>query len=272
MNAVSSPRQPSLFIPHGGGPCFFMEWNPPNTWLGMQAFLQGLASSLPQPPRAIVVVSAHWIEAEFQVTAHAQPPLIYDYYNFPPHTYQLQYPAPGDPQLAHDIVQRLQAAGLPAAFNAERGLDHGSFIPLKVAFPDADIPVLQLSLRQGLDPTEHLAAGRALTELRDDNVLILGSGMSFHNMRGYNDPNFTAPSQAFDQWLQQTVNCPQEEREQRLQNWEQAPAATQCHPPGGEEHLTPLFVAAGAGGAGHGQTLYSEVVMQTQISAFAFGS
>jgi aromatic ring-opening dioxygenase catalytic subunit (LigB family) len=145
------------------------------------------------------------------------------------------------------------------------------FIPLKVMFPEADIPVVQLSLRQDLDPEAHLQAGRALAPLRDEGVLILGSGMSFHNMRGYGDKRFTPLSEAFDDWLTDTVEGDSGIRYQRLRKWVQAPHALDCHPHGDEEHLIPLLVAAGAAGEEPGKKVYSERVMETQLSAFQFG-
>ena len=270
MSNDRSARQPVLFIPHGGGPCFFMDWNPADTWLGMASFLKGVAATLPRRPRAIVMVSAHWQEPQFSVTGHARPELIYDYYGFPAHTYELTYPAPGQPQLAGQVAQLLEAGGLPAQVDAERGFDHGMFIPLKLMFPGADIPVIQLSLRRDLDPKAHLQTGHALAALRDDNVLIVGSGMSFHNMRAYGDSRFSAVSAEFDDWLTQAVQSPAAERERLLQDWALAPHAYLCHPQGDEEHLIPLLVAAGAGGEEPGRKIYSQQVMQTTISAFRF--
>ena len=271
MSSDTYKRQPTLFIPHGGGPCFFMDWSPADTWLGMGNFLKSIASTLPQRPSAIVLVSAHWLEPQFSVTGHPRPGLIYDYRGFPPHTYELTYPAPGHPPLAERVTQLIKDDGGAAQVDAERGFDHGTFIPLKLVFPGADIPVIQLSLRKDLDPQAHLQVGHALAALRNENVLIIGSGMSFHNMRGYGDSQFSAPSDAFDQWLTDAVQSPAAERAQRLQDWAKAPHAHLCHPPGGEEHLIPLFVAAGAGGAEPGEKIYSERVMQTTISAFRFG-
>ena len=271
MSRSNSVRQPALFIPHGGGPCFFMDWNPEDTWTGMAAFLKSIASSLPQRPAAIVMVSAHWMEPEFGVTGHPRPGLIYDYYGFPPHTYELTYPAPGEPQLAERVAQLISAVGLEARVDAARGYDHGMFIPLKLVFPAAEIPVIQLSLRKDLDPLAHLQLGQALAGLRDGNVLVIGSGMSFHNMRAYGDTRYSAISDEFDQWLTTAVESPVARRESLLQNWEQAPHARLCHPQGGEEHLIPLLVAAGAGGDEPGRKIYSERVMQTTISAFRFG-
>ena len=177
-------RQPTLFIPHGAGPCFFMDWNPPGAWDRTAAFLRGIPASLPARPRAIVLVSGHWLAAQPTVTSGARPGLIHDYGGFPPHTYQLRYDAPGAPPVAERVAQLLAGAGLPAAQDAARGWDHGVFSPLKVAFPDADVPVVQLSLLRSLDAGEHVAMGRALAPLRDEGVLIVGSGMSYHNMRG----------------------------------------------------------------------------------------
>ena len=264
-------RQPALYIPHGAGPCFFMDWNPADAWRGMGTCLKGIADTLPQQPKAIVLVSAHWLESQFSVTGHARPELIYDYYGFPPHTYALTYPAPGQSQLAQQLADRLNADGLLAQVNANRGFDHGMFIPLKLMFSGAEIPVIQLSLRKDLDPAAHLAAGRALASLREQNVLIIGSGMSFHNMRAYGDARFSAASDEFDDWLTSAVTSPASERDQLLQNWAEAPHAYQCHPKGHEEHLIPLLVTAGAGGDAPGQKIYSERVMQTTISAFRFG-
>ena len=271
MQTDQAVRQPVFFIPHGGGPCFFMDWNPADTWVGMGNFLKSVASTLPRKPSAIVLVSAHWMESHFRVTGHARAELIYDYYGFPQHTYELTYPAPGAPQLAEQIAQALNNEGLEAAVDPERGFDHGMFIPLKLVFPGADIPVIQLSLRRDLDPAAHLAVGRALAGLRDQNVLIIGSGMSFHNMRAYGDARFTPVSAEFDEWLTSAVESPAQERDQLLGNWEKAPQAYLCHPKGDEEHLIPLLVAAGAGGDEPGQKIYSEKVMQTTISAFRFG-
>lgn len=263
-------RQPTLFIPHGAGPCFFMDWNPPTAWNRMADYLRGLAATLPERPQAIVMVSAHWLEADFQITGAARPELIYDYYGFPPHTYELRYPAPGAPALAEQVTALLDGHGLAARIDRQRGFDHGMFIPLKLVFPEADIPVIQLSLRHDLDPRAHLEAGRALAPLRDQGVLIIGSGMSFHNMRGYGDPRYTPVSEAFDAWLTAAVEADPAERVALLKNWESAPHARLCHPPRAEEHLLPLMVVAGAAAHGLGRKVHSEIVLETRISAFRF--
>ncbi|WP_159983201.1 MULTISPECIES: class III extradiol ring-cleavage dioxygenase [unclassified Novosphingobium] len=262
---------PTFFIPHGAGPCFFMDWSPAHTWNNMASFLKGIAATLPEQPRAIILVSAHWLESEFSVTGHARPHLIYDYSGFPRHTYELTYPAPGEPALAHRLAQLIEAHGMDGRVDAQRGFDHGMFIPLKLMFPGADIPVIQLSLRRDFDPGAHLELGHALAALRDEGVLIVGSGMSFHNMRGYGDPRFTPVSAEFDEWLINAVESQPTQRDTLLRDWEQAPHARLCHPAGAEEHLIPLLVAAGAGGESAGRKVYSERVMETMISAFRFG-
>lgn len=267
----STTRMPTWFIPHGGGPCFFMDWDPPDAWNKTASFLKGMAATLPQRPRAIVLVSAHWLESSFSVTSGTQPELIYDYYGFPPHTYELQYPAPGEPQLAARITELLGRQQLPSQANPGRGFDHGMFIPLMLMFPNADIPVVQLSLRKDLDPSVHLKAGKALESLRDEGVLIIGSGMSFHNMRAYGDPRFGPVSDEFDRWLSGAVEAEPHQRHQALVDWAQAPSARLSHPPRAEEHLLPLMVAAGAAGEDKGQRVFSDRVMETTLSAFSFG-
>ncbi len=262
-------KMPALFIPHGGGPCFFMDWSrgPADSWDKTAAYLRSILSSLPEKPKGIVVVSGHWEEPQFTVATGAHPSLIYDYYGFPEHTYALRYDAPGAPALAERVRALLTAAGIASASDAARGWDHGVFIPLKVAFPEADIPVVQLSLKSSLDPAEHRAAGRALQALREEGVLILGSGMSFHNMRGFGDPRFTPVSEAFDSWLTTAVSRPERERGEALAHWSEAPGGRLSHPR--EEHLIPLMVVAGASDE-PGAKVFSDRVMETTLSAFQF--
>lgn len=264
-------RLPSYYIPHGAGPCFFMEWEPEDEWDQMARMLTHLLDDLPSRPQAVLLVSAHWLAPRFLTGAATHPELIFDYGGFPPSTYELRYDAPGDPALAEHAAGLLRDAGLAAGTDPARGFDHGVFVPLKLVLPEADVPVVPLSLRQDLSAAAHLAAGRALAPLRDEDVLIIGSGMSFHNMRGYNDPRFTAVSDRFDTWLGETVELPEAAREAALLAWEKAPAARLCHPPRQEEHLLPLLVAAGAANGDAGRTIYRDRVMQTTISAHRFG-
>ena len=264
-------RQPSIYIPHGGGPCFFMDWEPADMWDSMAAYLRSLPEYLPAKPSAIVVISAHWLTDDFCVQSSPKPAMLYDYYGFPPHTYELQYPADGAPALADNIVSRLTQAGLNASKDETRGYDHGVFVPLLLAFPEADIPVIQLSLKNNLSPTEHIACGRILESLRDENILILGSGMSFHNMRAFGNPQAKAYADAFDAALQQACEAAAEQRNDQLNHWEELPAARFCHPPQAEEHLLPLMVCAGAAGNDVGKTVFSDYALLAKVSAFHFG-
>ena len=268
--ATNNKRRPAIFIPHGGGPCFFMDWTwgPADTWTKTKSFLEGLAGTLPATPKALLVVSGHWEESAFTASTAAQPKLIFDYSGFPEHTYQLTWPAPGEPELAARVSGLLQKAGLPSALSANRGFDHGVFVPLKVAFPEAQIPVVTLSLAGSLDPTLHLAAGRALAPLRDEGVLIVASGMSFHNLRGYNRPETPDRARAFDEWLTRAVESPAPDRDALLTDWRTAPFAAYAHPR--EEHLIPLFVAAGAGGEAPGKRIFGDEPMGAAISAYRF--
>jgi len=267
-----SNRTPTFFIPHGGGPCFFMDWTmgPPDTWDTMAAWLKAMPDAVGRKPDAIVVISAHWEEPEFTVTTSPNPPLLFDYYGFPEHTYRLRYGAPGSPELAHEVRGLLTRAGIVSKEDAARGLDHGVFIPFLLIYPQADIPVIQLSLKVGLNPAEHLAVGKALERLRDRNVLIVGSGMSYHNMEGFLRGLPPTLSGTFDAWLTDAAtDLDPSTRNEKLAHWAAAPAARDAHPR--EEHLIPLMVAAGAAGDDIGQRTYSDRVMGTPISAYQFG-
>ncbi len=265
-------KQPAIFIPHGGGPCFFMDppRDDPQRWVGMENYLRSIPSLLPAKPDAMVVISAHWEMPRPTVLSAAYPGLLYDYFNFPPHTYTITYPAPGAPALGARVRELLSHASIDSGEDAERNFDHGIFIPLKVSFPNADIPILQLSLQASLDPTQHFAVGRALSNLREDNVLVVGSGLSFHNLGSLGDPGAGEPSRAFDSWLVDVLcDGPIEARERQLAAWSQAPGARICHPR--EEHLLPLMVAAGAGEGEKGRQAYSGEIWGKAVSAFHFG-
>ncbi|HQR72757.1 MAG TPA: class III extradiol ring-cleavage dioxygenase [Burkholderiaceae bacterium] len=267
-------RQPTLFIPHGGGPCFFMEWDPPDAWVRHRAFLEGLPRLLPERPRALLVISAHWEAPQFTVQKQAAPPLLFDYGGFPPHTYELTWPAPGAPGLSERVAALLGEAGLPCGFDTARGFDHGVFVPLKVAFPAADIPCVQLSLRGDLDPAAHLTAGQALVPLRDEGVFIVGSGNSYHNMgvmmRAWRTRSAEVHGLEFNAWLTEASTHPDAaERNRRLLNWAGAPGGREAAPR--EEHLIPLMVAAGAAGSDGGAKIFEDRVMGAVQSAFRFG-
>jgi aromatic ring-opening dioxygenase catalytic subunit (LigB family) len=234
----------------------------------LAGYLRGLSALPPAPPRALLVVSAHWEEPVPTVMTAARPPMLYDYYGFPPDSYRITWPAPGEPALAARVRALLGAAGFATGEDAERGFDHGAFVPLKLTYPEADVPTVQLSLKRGLDPREHLAMGRALRPLRDEGVFIVGSGMSFHNMRAFGDPRAVGGAEAFDAWLGETAALEASARDERLAAWASAPSARQSHPR--EEHLLPLMVVAGAAGSDRGQTAFSGRMFGMRISAYHF--
>jgi aromatic ring-opening dioxygenase catalytic subunit (LigB family) len=239
---------------------------------GLAASLRALPPSLPYRPQAVLMISAHWEAPTFAIMNAARPPMLYDYYGFPPHTYEIQYPAAGSPALAARTAALLTAAGLPCSFDTARGFDHGAFVPMAVMWPDASMPLVQLSLRTGLDPAIHLALGRALEPLRDEGVLIVGSGLSWHNLRMLG-PRARAPSEKFDAWLQKTlVANTGAERETRLLRFADAPSAAVAHPR--VEHLLPLMVAVGAAHDERGECPYREenVFGGVVVSSFRFGA
>ncbi|TNE63820.1 MAG: dioxygenase [Alphaproteobacteria bacterium] len=265
-------RQPTLYITHGGGPCFWMDMPPPlgpKAYESLRVWFEGLLGRLPARPDAILVVSAHWEAARPTVASAERPGMLYDYYGFPPHTYELQYPAPGSPALAHEVMDLLAAAGIEAGADGTRGFDHAVFVPMLIIDPEARIPVVTLSLDRSLDAGKHLAIGRALEALRERNVLIVASGSSYHDLRGIFTPGPGA-SVAFDGWLVDTVALPDRDaRDRQLVAWESAPGARACHPRA--EHLIPLMVAAGAAGADAGTAPFRAVIGGKAYSCIAFG-
>jgi aromatic ring-opening dioxygenase catalytic subunit (LigB family) len=262
---------PALFIPHGGGPCFFMNpGGPPDPmWRPMQAYLAGLIASLPERPKAILLVSGHWEERDVTVHVGDGPPLLFDYYGFPEHTYRLRWDAPGAPDVARRAASLLSGAGFAVGEERGRGWDHGVFVPMMVAVPGADIPLAQVSLRKDLDPPDHIAMGRALAPLRDEGVLIVGSGMSFHNLRE-RGPHVQAPSEAWDAALTDAVtDADPARRAVRVADWASLPFAKFAHPR--EEHLLPLMVALGAGGDDAAVHDFAGNVMGWAVSGYRFG-
>lgn len=269
-------RMPSVFLPHGGGPWPFLHepLGGPGMWDEMAAYMIALGAVPPRRPRAVLVISAHWEEQVPTVASNPSPPMLYDYYGFAPEAYEVQWPAPGAPELAGEVTSLLENAGFAIGDDPSRGFDHGVFVPLKLAYPDADVPSLQLSLKSGLDPVEHIEMGRALAPLRDEGVFIVGSGMSYHNLRAImrhmrGGPPMLHESAAFDDWLAESVSLPADRRETRLVEWERAPSARACHPR--EEHLIPLHVVAGAAGDDPATLPYRGIVMGAHTSAVHFG-
>lgn len=270
-SAGKSKRMPVVFLPHGGGPWPFVDLrfvSKPEVQ-DLASYLTSLPNLLPEKPSALLVVSAHWEENRPTLMTHANPPMYYDYYGFPPESYTLQWPAPGTPALAARVRSLLGEAGYSVGEDPERGFDHGTFIPLKVSYPEADIPTTQLSLLKNLDPAEHLALGRALAPLRDEGVLIVGSGMSYHNLREFASPRAVPVAEAFDAWMQKAATAPTAQRDAELTAWHQAPMARQAHPR--EEHLLPLMVVAGAAGEDPGKIAWSGTFGGARITAVHYG-
>jgi aromatic ring-opening dioxygenase catalytic subunit (LigB family) len=262
---------PTYFISHGGGPWPWMKKEMGNAYAQLEAALADMPRQIGRRPDAILMVSAHWEAPAFTVMGNPKPPMIYDYGGFPEHTYHVHYDAPGSPELARRVQGLIEAAGLPASLDAERGFDHGMFSPMAAIYPNADVPVVQLSLKRGLDPAEHLALGRALAPLRNENVLIVGSGLSYHNLRNFG-PQAREPSKAFDDWLAATVDAAPPQRIERLLDWSSAPAARIAHPR--EEHLIPLMVAVGAAEQDAGKRIYHEDTFMggIAVSSYRFGA
>ncbi|MCW8988340.1 MAG: dioxygenase [Gammaproteobacteria bacterium] len=235
----------ALFLSHGGGPLPLLG---DDAHAEMVSCLKEIAETIARPS-AIIVVSAHWEAANATVTSSVNPGLIYDYSGFPPESYKIEYPCHGHPTLASSITKQFEKVGIKASSESVRGFDHGLFVPLKIMYPEANIPCVQLSLIKGLDPLAHIALGRALQDLADPSMLLIGSGFSFHNMKAFFSP-VTADSinanKSFENWLMDTCSnksISEEERTKRLVNWEVAPSARYCHPR--EEHLLPLHVCYG---------------------------
>lgn len=264
-----SAKMPVLFISHGGGPWPYIpemkaQFKKTAQWLS------DLPKAFVNPPKAIVSISGHWEESQFTVSTAANPPMIFDYSGFPEHTYHIKYPAAGDPKLANRISSLLNEAGIKCDQDANHGFDHGTFVPLVLMYPNANIPVVSMSIQSGYDPLKHFQAGQALKALRDEGVLIIGSGLTYHNMRGFGSAAAGSVSQQFGGWLEKVVIEPNiEKRKQLLLEWEKAPAARQAHPY--EDHLIPLMMVVGAAGEDVGHADFKDHVMGVDMASYRFG-
>ncbi|TIX50643.1 DODA-type extradiol aromatic ring-opening family dioxygenase [Alteraurantiacibacter aquimixticola] len=234
---------PTYYLSHGGGPWPWMP-NMAPAYAVLDASLKALRRELDEKPRAVLVVTAHWETEDFTFSAAERPGMIYDYYGFPPETYEITYPAPGLPSLAARAAGLLRDGGMTANIDAARGFDHGTFSLMQAIYPEAAMPIVQMSIRKDFDPALHVEAGKLLAPLRDEGVLVVGSGLSFHNLRAMGPVGRDA-SRAFDGWLQQALlGATGEPRASNLLDWEKAPAARHVHPR--EDHLMPLHAAVGA--------------------------
>jgi aromatic ring-opening dioxygenase catalytic subunit (LigB family) len=271
MPPMTQTRLPTYFVSHGGGPWPWLDGDIRRAYVGLEQSLKAMPGEVGGLPRAILMVTGHWETAEFAVSAAAAPGMIYDYVGFPEHTYHIRYPAPGDPVLAMRVVELLGTAGLAASADGSRGFDHGTFSVMQAMRPEADVPVVQLSLRRDMDPAAHILAGKALAPLRNEGILIVGSGLSYHNLRLWGAPA-AQPSAEFDAWLEEVlVREGPAVRESMLLNWTQAPAARIAHPR--EDHLLPLMVAVGAASEEAGTCVYhdDDFMGSITVSSFRFG-
>jgi aromatic ring-opening dioxygenase catalytic subunit (LigB family) len=264
-------RLPTYFISHGGGPWPWLKAQMPGVYDRLEASLKDMPRQIGTTPKAVLVVSGHWEERDFTVMSSPEPPMIYDYSGFPEFTYRIKYPAPGSPEVARRVQELLRGAGFSTPADDQRGFDHGTFAPLAAIYPGADVPVLQLSIRSDYDVEAHLAAGRALAPLRDEGVLIVGSGLSYHNLRRFGDAGHH-PSREFDAWLTDAVcGTVSEERNRKLRDWAKGPSARLAHPD--EDHLIPLMVAVGAAEEEAGERVYHEDSFfgALTVSSYRFG-
>lgn len=262
-----STKAPVFFLPHGGGPLPLLD--DPNHQ-GIIKLLKQVSTRW-EKPKAVLVISAHWEADQATILADVDPGLYFDYYGFPAQSYEYQYPTQNPTSWQQSIAAALEEAGVSFGRESGRGYDHGVFVPMKLIYPEADVPVMQVSLVKGLDPQRHLELGRALASLREQGVLIIGSGYSFHNMRAYNPQGGAASPQsvAFHQWLVEQLTDAElspEQRQQNLAAWVEAPYARFCHPR--EEHLLPLHVCLGAADGAPAEIIYDEAMLgQRAIAA-----
>jgi aromatic ring-opening dioxygenase catalytic subunit (LigB family) len=218
-----------------------------------------LKLNTPEAPKAIILVTAHWSTGQPTISSGSRHELYYDYYGFPQEAYSLKYNASGSPDIAQEIFKRLQKAGFSPKLDDKRGWDHGVFVPLKMIIPDESIPVIQMSVLDSEDPEDHFKMGQAISDLRKENIAIIGSGYAtFHNLRvmfsgSANTPAFKANIREWSDVLNEAVMTEEaDKRLAKLKHWRQFPHAYTMHPNGGAEHFLPLIVAAGAAGSGKG--------------------
>lgn len=260
-------RMPTLFIPHGGGAWPFSDgFVSPRESQALRRHLEELPSRL--APKALVIISAHWERPTTTVMTSPRPPM-HDDFGFRVPADALEWSAPGAPHIAEKMMDLLTHAGIPATRDERRGFDHGTFIPFKLAWPRADVPALQLSLTSSYDAREHLAVGAALAPLRDDGVLLIGSGMTFHNFESVFRGTGAEDSIPFDRWLRETATSVPKRRNELLAHWDIAPGARLAHPR--EDHLLPLLVVAGAAAEDEGTVTFNDTFGGMHVSGFQFG-
>lgn len=266
-------RLPTYFLSHGGGPWPWLKAERGAMYDKLEASLHAVRRELGEALRAVLMISGHWEADRFLLSSAEHPPMEFDYYGFPEHTYRIRYDAPGAPDLARKVQAMLQQGGAASGLDGQRGFDHGTFTVMHIMYPEAGMPLVQLSLRANYDPAEHINVGKLIAPLRDQGVLIIGSGFSFHDTRAMRNGAGAAASAAFDRWLNDTlVDASPDERRERLLHWTAAPAARAAHPR--EDHLIPLMVAVGAAGDDLGSRVYHEedFMGSITVSSYRFGT
>jgi aromatic ring-opening dioxygenase catalytic subunit (LigB family) len=267
-----SQRLPTYYLSHGGGPWPWLKTRMGSTFDRLRESLVEVRREIGALPRAVLAISGHWESDRFLASSAARPPMVYDYYGFPEEMYRIRYEAPGSPALAAEVQGLLSRGGVSSGLDPAQGFDHGTFSLMKALYPDATMPTVQLSLRKDYDPAAHLEVGHLIAPLRDDGILIIGSGSSYHNLRGVRGGGGPA-SRAFDGWLRETlVGVDPTERDRRLINWTSAPYARAAHPQ--EDHLMPLMVAVGAAGGDKGTRVYTQddFMGSVTMSSYRFGT
>jgi aromatic ring-opening dioxygenase catalytic subunit (LigB family) len=270
---MTRPRLPTYFLSHGGGPWPWLKAERGAMYDQLEASLRDVRREVGEAPRAVLMISAHWEADRFLVSSSAQPPMFYDYGGFPEHTYRIRYDAPGDPALAQTVRAMLERGGVSSGLDPKRGFDHGTFSLMYPLYPDAEMPLVQLSMNANYDPAEHIKVGKLLAPLREQGVLIVGSGFSFHNMQAMFSSAGKELSATFDKWLERSlIGTPADEREHELLRWAEAPAARLAHPR--EDHLIPLMVAVGAADGDSGTRVYyqQDFMGKLTVSSYRFGA
>ncbi|WP_428396240.1 DODA-type extradiol aromatic ring-opening family dioxygenase [Lichenicoccus sp.] len=260
---------PTYFLSHGGGPWPWLKALRPGLYDQLETSLLDVRRELGETPRAILMISGHWEANRFLVSSSARPPMLYDYGGFPEHTYRIRYDAPGAPALAEQVRSLLERGGMATDLDAQRGFDHGTFSLMHTMYPEATMPLVQLALRSDFDPSAHIKVGELIAPLRDEGVVIVGSGFSFHDTLAMRSGTGTASSAVFDRWLNDTlVGSPPHARRERVIHWATAPAARAAHPR--EDHLLPLMVAVGAAGDDAGTRIYHQPDFMGAITASSY--